>query len=296
MNFDQRRVMKLFDRPIIDGPIIYWMSRDQRVQDNFSLEYCKKLAKENNQSFEVIFCLVENFLGAGERQYDFMLKGLEYVSSQFSKQGIKFNLIKGEPIKTVSEYVNHNKCGALITDFDPLRIKRNWQEGVGKNISCPLFIVDSHNIVPVWVASNKQEYGAYTLRPKINKLIDEFLVLPGCDTSRDNESLQVAKDFIENKLEQYDLLRNNPDANAQSNLSPYLHFGHIYSGRVALMVKESKASQKAKDAFLEELIIRKELSDNFCYYNKNYDNVNGFPDWAKKTLEETMRACARESI
>jgi deoxyribodipyrimidine photo-lyase len=286
MNFDQRRVMKLFDRPIIDGPIIYWMSRDQRVQDNFSLEYCKKLAKENNQSFEVIFCLVENFLGAGERQYDFMLKGLEYVSSQFSKQGIKFNLIKGEPIKTVSEYVNHNKCGALITDFDPLRIKRNWQEGVGKNISCPLFIVDSHNIVPVWVASNKQEYGAYTLRPKINKLIDEFLVLPGCDTSRDNESLQVARDFIENKLEQYDLLRNNPDANAQSNLSPYLHFGHIYSGRVALMVKESKASQKAKDAFLEELIIRKELSDNFCYYNKDYDNINGFPDWAKKTLED----------
>lgn len=287
MNFDERRVMKLYDRPINDGPIIYWMSRDQRVDDNYSLEYCKKLAKENNQEFEVIFCLIENFLGAGERQYDFMLKGLEYVSARFAKLGIKFNVIKGEPIEIVSNYINKNNAGALITDFDPLRIKRHWQDGVGRKISCSFFVVDNHNIVPVWIASNKQEYGAYTLRPKINKLVDEFLVgLPGCDTSGDNEPLKVAIDFVENKLEKYDLLRNNPDADAQSNLSPYLHFGQIYSGRVALMVRESKASKKAKDAFLEELIVRKELSDNFCYYNKNYDNVNGFPDWVKKTLEE----------
>ena len=42
-------------------------------------------------------------------------------------------------------------------------------------------------------------------------------------------------------------------------------------------------------AFLEELIVRRELSDNFCYYNQNYDNVQGFPAWARSTLEEHAR-------
>jgi deoxyribodipyrimidine photo-lyase len=39
-------------------------------------------------------------------------------------------------------------------------------------------------------------------------------------------------------------------------------------------------------AFLEELIVRRELSDNSCYYNPNYDSVQGFPNWAKETLDK----------
>ncbi|MBN2520958.1 MAG: hypothetical protein JXB17_10665 [Bacteroidales bacterium] len=39
------------------------------------------------------------------------------------------------------------------------------------------------------------------------------------------------------------------------------------------------------EAFLEELIVRKELSDNYCYYNVNYDSYEGFPEWAKQTLK-----------
>lgn len=46
------------------------------------------------------------------------------------------------------------------------------------------------------------------------------------------------------------------------------------------------ANDEAKRAFLEELIIRRELSDNFCFYNEDYDNFKGFPEWAKKTLQK----------
>jgi deoxyribodipyrimidine photo-lyase len=91
-------------------------------------------------------------------------------------------------------------------------------------------------------------------------------------------------------------LRNNPTRDAQSNLSPYLHFGQISAQRVALEVlkylslppfaREGTEGGISHAAFLEELIIRRELSDNFCFYNRDYDNFEGFPDWAKKTLNK----------
>ena len=48
-------------------------------------------------------------------------------------------------------------------------------------------------------------------------------------------------------------------------------------------------------AFLEELIVRRELSDNFCFYNKNYDTVEGFPEWARKALDKE-RTTKREYL
>ena len=86
-------------------------------------------------------------------------------------------------------------------------------------------------------------------------------------------------------------------------MSPYLHYGQISSLRVALnvmgdttplLIKEAKLAkyegrptkQNSVDAFLEELIVRKELSDNFCYYNQNYKYLEGAKDWALKSLKQ----------
>ncbi len=97
---------------------------------------------------------------------------------------------------------------------------------------------------------------------------------------------QVLNDFIEHKLVLYDANRNDPNIDGQSNLSPYLHFGHISAQRVSLEIQKKSTSASEQEEFLEELIVRRELSDNFCFYNENYDNFKGFPDWAKKTLNE----------
>jgi deoxyribodipyrimidine photo-lyase len=91
---------------------------------------------------------------------------------------------------------------------------------------------------------------------------------------------------LDNKLSDYADGRNDPAREGQSSLSPYLHFGQIAAQRVALDVEDAPAGQKAKEAFLEELIIRRELADNFCYYNPYYDAFAGFPQWARKTLDE----------
>ncbi|MFW5721799.1 MAG: deoxyribodipyrimidine photolyase, partial [Desulfohalobiaceae bacterium] len=64
-----------------------------------------------------------------------------------------------------------------------------------------------------------------------------------------------------------------------------LHFGQIAAQRVAQEVLSFKTRTAYKEAFLEELIVRRELSDNFCFYNPAHDSVDGFPEWAGKTLD-----------
>ncbi|KAL9267876.1 Deoxyribodipyrimidine photo-lyase-like protein [Drosera capensis] len=92
--------------------------------------------------------------------------------------------------------------------------------------------------------------------------------------------------FLSKRLKGYATDRNNPlKPRALSGLSPYLHFGHISAQRCALEARSvRKLSPEAVDAFLEELIVRRELADNFCYYQPHYDSLKGAWEWARKTL------------
>jgi deoxyribodipyrimidine photo-lyase len=317
---DPRRYQKLNNKEFQPtGPVVYWMSRDQRVHDNWALTLAQEYSKKYNLPLSVVFSIKSKFLDATIRQYDFMIKGLEEVETELNDKNISFFLLEGTPEETIPNFIKKHNVSLLITDFSPLKIGRKWRESIAKKIDIPMLEVDTHNIIPCWFVSNKQEFGAYTLRPKINKLLKEFLVeIPRISKSTHTikkekidwknvykkldvnkevkpvdwvtpgykAGMHVLKLFIENKLDKYDELRNDPTKDYQSNLSPYLHFGQVSAQRVALEVdKFSKPSPK--EAYLEELIIRKELSDNYCYFNHNYDNTDGFPDWAKKTLAET---------
>ncbi len=93
-------------------------------------------------------------------------------------------------------------------------------------------------------------------------------------------------DFLSRRLHRYDSDRNDPTLDGQSNLSPYLHFGQISAQRAAI---QALAGTADTTSFLEELVVRRELAENFCYYNPNYDSVAGFPDWAKETLRSHER-------
>lgn len=292
--------------------IIYWMTRDQRIDDNYSLLFTEILAKKHNCNYKIIFTLTDKFLQAQEQQFIFMLEGLRELEKKINQKGIEFIILKGDrPSKEIINYINKNKVSSLITDLDPLKIKNEWRNEVLKEIKIPFFMVDSHNIVPLWSASLKQEFAAYTIRPKINHLLGSYLkeiptiknksekIKPTIDwkklingkhqysfKSGEENARKVLKEFIDTKLNNYSTLRNDPSKDYQSNLSPHLHFGQISSQRIALEVLKAIKNEESKKAFLEELIVRKELSDNYCFYNKNYDNFQGFPDWAKKTIEE----------
>ncbi|HRO65228.1 MAG TPA: deoxyribodipyrimidine photo-lyase [Candidatus Dojkabacteria bacterium] len=319
LDINPRRIRKLNDVDYINGPVIYWMSREQRVHDNWGLLVAQASAIKHKQPLIVVFCLQDDFLGATLRQFDFMLSGLEQVSVELKRFNIPFILKKGRPEEVIPSLIKKVKAGGIISDFSPLKISKEWHEKILKEIKIPLWQVDSHNIVPVWVASDKQEYSARTIRPKINNKLSEFLtqfpkiskhpysfefsngfstesLLDDLSINRnvgkinwlksgERNALVNMEDFIENKLKYYSDMKNDPTKDALSNLSPYLHFGQISSQRIALEVNSSPLQEDA-EVFLEELIIRKELADNYCNFNDNYDNFAGFPNWAQKTLNE----------
>jgi deoxyribodipyrimidine photo-lyase len=306
------------------GPVLYWMSRDQRANDNWSLLFAQELALEQRAPLGVVFCLVPDFLHATIRQYDFMLKGLEETEKNLLDKNIRFFLFMGTPEEEIPKYVNQIKSGALVTDFDPLRIKRDWKRSILPKVKAPVYEVDGHNVIPCWEASPKQEFAAYTFRPKVKKRLQVFLqafpplrkhpfvwekglgsanwdaaqkslkiqtsVLPvGWIKPGEKAARKKLRHFIKHKIGSYDTLRNDPNLDALSGLSPYLHFGQISAQRVALEVRKADVPEGDREAFLEELIVRRELADNYCYYNKNYDNFSGFPDWAQRSLKEHWR-------
>jgi deoxyribodipyrimidine photo-lyase len=316
-----------------EGPVVYWMSRDQRVEDNWALLFSRAIAQEADVPVAVVFCLTEEFLGAGRRHYEFMLKGLQELEVALSRKKIPFFFLEGDPGQRIPQFVRKYGVGTLVTDFSPLRVKAEWIEKIISEIKIPFFEVDAHNVVPCWEASPKQEYAAHTFRPKLYGHLSEFLeefpeLEPNSESieipsghsmpeilsntqetgikalllkeisGKDNDSLfepehfkpgekaarKVMESFLAERLDSYNTLRNDPTKNALSNLSPYLHFGQISAQRVVLEVEKAKSDPESKKAFLDEILVWKEIADNFCYYNPGYERFESFPDWAKKSL------------
>ena len=317
---NEKRIRLLQTGSETTGPVIYWMSRDQRVHDNWALLFAQQLAIEKKLPLAVIFNLVPDFLEATIRQYGFMLKGLKELAHELELYNIPFFLTTGKPEEEIPKFIKKNNASVLVSDFDPLRIKRIWKRDVAKKIQIPFYEVDAHNIVPCLHVSDKLEFAAYTIRPKINKALIEFmdefpplkkmkkneLASDKIDWEKINKSLKIdfaVKEvdwikpgekaaskclnyFLENKFEDYHQLRNDPTKDGQSNLSPYLHFGQISAQRIALETQRFNGNKESEKSFLEELIVRRELSDNFCYFNPKYDSFEGFHDWAKTSLNE----------
>jgi len=317
---NKHRKTYLKEGKIGKGPVVYWMQRDQRVHDNWALIYAYQRANEINENLIVVFNLITNYLQATFRQYHFMIEGLKEVEENLSILHIPFFITIGNPEDEIPNFIRQNKAALIVTDLNPLKIIEGWKEKVASKITIPFHQIDAHNIVPVWHASDKQEFAAYTIRPKINKLLPEFLdefpklkrfnsekikspkinwdklykalkidfsVKP-IDSYNPGESAanKLLQYFINNKLSRYSDDRNDPNKNGVSRLSPYLHFGQISAQRIAMILNKFNGNDESIRSYLEELIIRRELSDNFCYYNRDYDNTNGFPDWAKQTLND----------
>ncbi|NTW69753.1 MAG: deoxyribodipyrimidine photo-lyase [Chlorobiaceae bacterium] len=314
---DPRRITPLNNCRDENGPVLYWMSRDQRVRHNWALLFARKKAEQLRQPLMVVFTLAPSFLNAPLRHYDFMLKGLQEVETKLRKLNIPFFLLQGEPESELSRFAIEMKAGVIVTDYSPLKISRKWKNTIGTQLSIPLFEVDTHNIVPCRMASGKQEYAARTFRPKITALLSDFLTCfpelePLASTTGNSpvdwESIaynlevdhRVApvkwlnpgeeaaanclETFLEKRLATYAGQRNDPNSGALSNLSPYLHFGQISAQHIALQALKSSAPEENRSAFLEELIVRRELSENYCRYNEQYDSAEGFPSWAKESL------------
>ncbi len=321
---EKERLEKLNEKDIREGDhVLYWMQRSQRADHNHALEFSISKANEMNVPLLVLFCLIKDFENANIRHYQFMLEGLEETKKRLEKRGIQLSIRHGDPETVVPEETQ--KASMVVTDKAYLDFLKDWRKKISRSIDIGMVEVESDVIVPVETASSKEEYAARTIRPKIHDKLKEFLVplkkrevkISSLETDLDSSSCDISslltkididsgvapvekyrggtseaekhlKIFLDRKLEGYSKNSNDPSKDHLSDLSPYLHFGQISPSYVALETKKKKYEENEEDveAFLEQLIIRRELAFNFVHYNDDYDSIECLPEWSKETLEK----------
>ncbi|AQT69406.1 Deoxyribodipyrimidine photo-lyase [Anaerohalosphaera lusitana] len=316
------RIEILNDSPVHDGEyVLYWMQAAQRAQCNHALEYAIDQANELSLGVVVYFGLTDDYPEANERHYWFMLEGLSETITEVQKRGIAIVVHNGDIVKGLIEH--SQKAAMVIVDAGHLHIQRKWREQAGEKLDRRFVEIETNLIVPIETASQKENFSAGTLRPRINKHLDRFMVdlkerkpkvkttkmnLKGFDVQNASKAIKKLKldrsvsksrfyqggttqankfldEFIDHKIKDYADGRNDPCKDVLSNVSPYLHFGQISPLHIALRVKSYTGKKEGKEAYLEELIVRRELAHNFVAYNDDYDKYEGLPPWAKATLE-----------
>ncbi len=299
--------------------VLYWMQASVRSHVNPALEYAIQQANRLEQRLLVGFGLTADYPEASARHYRFLLEGLADVATALQQRNVKFVVRTGDPADVAIGLAEN--ASAVVTDRGYLRHQRAWRRRLVDAYAGPVTEVEGDIVVPVETASDKREYAARTIRPKINRRRDDFLV-DLATTAVDTHSLNLAVDgidvgdpgavlrelgvdgsvppvdrhrggnsqaraelrrFLDQRMASYDEHRNQPQTDDVSYLSMYLHYGHISPVYAALEAREAAGGENL-ESFLEELIVRRELTHNYVWFEPDYDKYSALPEWARKTL------------
>jgi deoxyribodipyrimidine photo-lyase len=260
---------------------------------------------------------------ANARHYAFMLEGLAEARAELQERGIAFVIRKGAPDRVALEL--GKRAALIVCDRGYLKPQVAWRAGLARDADLRVVQVEGDVVVPVETASPKHEVGARTLRPKLRRLWDDYLhPLEPRPVRRRADALELHSDidlanipgalatltldrsvgpvrrfkggareadkrldvYLGDRFRAYAKNRGVPEAAAASHMSPYLHFGQISPVALALAVKAARTGDdEDKSAYLEELIVRRELAMNHVHYDPSYDRYDTVPAWARKTLD-----------
>lgn len=266
------RIFEFNNKPVKNGKIIYLCEREIRAKDNFALQLALQKSKELNLPLKIFHPKITYEYNPKQKFID---NQIEQAERQFKQIGLKFEVIE----KTPEEIIKNSNPALIILDFNPI-LKRDYLS----NLDCKIYEVDGHNIIPARFVSDKQEYSAATMRRKIYYNISPFLTEFDNLATEKVEADHVLEDFIKNKLPYYAEYKNDISKNVLSGLSKYLNLGFISSQRVAIEVLKANTEDVNKEVFLEELVVRKELGDNFCLHANSFKDFSSVPTWAKMSL------------
>ncbi|HMQ04474.1 MAG TPA: deoxyribodipyrimidine photo-lyase [Pyrinomonadaceae bacterium] len=326
------RVVQLNEKQINPNGryVLYWMQMFKRTSHNHALIWAIRKANELKLPLVVYEGLKHYYPWASDRLHTFILEGVEEKRKAFDDLGIRYVFYlqkdKGSPKQTVKKLA---KVAALIvTDDYPCYIIPEHNRRIAERADIPVHAVDSCGIIPM-SKFDKEEYAAYTIRPKIKRLLPNYLkpfaeetvqidstnidlevdfetlvtsenipkLVAECDIDHSVPASNIyrggtangrirLKKFVDEILPDYEKARNKPDRDGSSRLSAYLHFGFLSPLEIALAVQDADAPQESKDAYLEELIVRRELSFNMTRHNVNYDSLAALPPWVHRTMRE----------
>ncbi|MEO8026303.1 MAG: deoxyribodipyrimidine photo-lyase [Bryobacteraceae bacterium] len=314
--------------PRADGEyVLYWSQMNRRVESNQALNHAVQLANQQNLPVLYYEGLTCSYPYANDRFHTFLLEGVPETARRLARLGVGYVFY---PRKTKSDandilYRLAQRASVIVTDDYPTFVARTHNAIVPEKIDIPYLVIDASCVVPM-NAFEKREYAAYTIRPKIKKILPPYLEAIAISRPKRKWTAEIPKfhvevtpdtvgalvarcdidhsvpvsttyrggrlaaetllgHFLDKGLRRYANGRNEPSEHATSDMSPYLHFGHISSLEIAVAVREYANEQKLfADEFLEELIVRRELAFNFTRHCDNYDSLECLPDWTRATL------------
>lgn len=304
--------------------VVYWMQRAQRAFDNPALNVAIEAGNALRKPVVAFVALVQFYPNANLRHYQFLVQGFADIARGLAKRGVGF-VLRRYPDHELVKFCGEVHPSLVIGDENPMREPERWRVAAADKLHVPFWTVDADVIVPSKLLE-KEQYAARTIRPKIRALLPEFLaplenpiarvlwkppkglasLTPGpgvldefpIDRSVQSvatipggagDALKALSRFVGERLSGYSVGRNKPELDHTSRLSPYLHFGQIGPHTIALAVKHSPAPRADREAFLEEMIVRRELAINFVRFNPNYDGLKGCAPWALQTLKKHRR-------
>jgi deoxyribodipyrimidine photo-lyase len=287
----EERVRKLNDAPARDGGryVLYWMRWNRRAESNHALAFAASQANR----LRLPLLVFESEDQGSDRQRQFVRDGASGNAEALRKAGIGYAF--GHP-RDVPRWTS--EAAIVVTD--------EWPLEPAPVFDCEAYAVDSSCIVPASVIPARA-YAARSIRGKLHRELPRFLKpvprvtlrvkfdgalagaapvdVPSGAAGR-AQAKRVLLRFLRERLHRYAAEKNEPSAHATSELSAHLHFGHISSLEVALAVREYAAEHRLiADAFLEELIVRRELAFNFARYATRVDSIDELPEWARLTLD-----------
>ena len=301
--------------------VVYWMQRAQRALDNPSLDVAIELGNELGKPVVAFFAPVPFYPNANQRHYRFLASGIPDIAKGLTKRNVGF-VLRTYPDHSLIKFCEQVRPAIVVGDENPLREPEHWRVRAAQHLKVPFWTVDADVVVPSRLLG-KEHYGARTIRPRLQTLLPQFLIpkkvvkarMPwntppalqslsphddftaGWSLDRSvsrieswqggtKRALSILADFAKRGLRNYPNDRNHPELSGTSRLSPYLHFGHIGPLTIAHAVQAASASAAAKQAFLEQVIVRRELAVNFVRYNLYYDSFECLEPWADRSFAQ----------
>jgi deoxyribodipyrimidine photo-lyase len=258
--------------------VVYWMQRGQRGIDNHAIDLAVDLANTLGLPLVVYFAGISNFPHANLRHYAFLNQGLPDIEADLAARNITF-ILRNAPHESHEQLLADVHAAMVIGDENPMREPERWRKHLAANLTIPFWTVDTDVVVPSKLIE-KAQYGAYTIRPRLYRLLPEHVVpyvnpkahhawhrpknfhadsvhedmtrgwkdldrsVGPVDawTGGTNAALKRLKHFTTRLLRTYESDRNKPEMDGTSALSPYLHYGHIGPLTIALAVEAAVKS------------------------------------------------------
>jgi deoxyribodipyrimidine photo-lyase len=285
---DARVTVRRGGAPAAEGKaVVYWMQRAQRGIDNHAVNLAVAISNRLELPLVVYFAGISNFPHANLRHYAFLQQGLPDIEADLAERNIGF-VMRRAPNESHERFFADVQAAMVIGDENPMREPERWRKQLAERLTIPFWTVDTDVVVPSKLIE-KAQFGAYTIRPRLYRLLPQYLVpyenpraqvewKPPAGLHRDSltedmtrgwaeldrsvgpvasfhggthAALKRLKHFTTRIFATYDTQRNKPEVDGTSAMSPYLHYGHLGPQTIALAVAKAAEGDARLEAAKE---------------------------------------------